>query len=170
MRNICWARRCSRGKMLQPTRCVENSCSPSPPSREISTQPIPWERHIWREKCWRRISPGAWNCWGLAAGQNLAAAQYTLGKLYAEGTVVPKNILAALDLLTKAAVQGNPFAQYRLGKLYLTGEDIPKDIHAALYWLTKAAEQGNPYAGYQLGRLYLYGIEVDRNAEKPSPS
>ena len=47
-------------------------------------------------------------------------AQYLLGKLYAEGKYVEKDVFFALLYLERAAMQNNPYAAYLAGKLYLT--------------------------------------------------
>lgn len=47
-----------------------------------------------------------------------ANAAYTLGKYYAEGKHLKKNIPKAIALLEQAAQMGNPFAEYRLAKIY----------------------------------------------------
>lgn len=44
-----------------------------------------------------------------------------LGKLYLTGESVTKDVAKALEYLTAAVGQENPFAQYTLGKLHLLG-------------------------------------------------
>ena len=69
-----------------------------------------------------------------AAAQGNLWAAYRLGKLYLEGTDVPKNIAKAVEYLSDAAQEGNQYAQYTLGKLYLTGEDVARDREQAYRW------------------------------------
>ena len=59
----------------------------------------------------------------------------------------------ALEYLTAAARQGNPFAQYTLGKLYLLGRDVEQDREQARDWFTRSAAQGNAYAQFFLDRF-----------------
>ena len=59
----------------------------------------------------------------------------------------------ALEYLTAAARQGNPFAQYTLGKLYLLGRDVEQDREQAREWFTRSAAQGNAYAHFFLDRF-----------------
>lgn len=46
-------------------------------------------------------------------------AEYVLGREYATGERLLKNLPKAVELLTRAAKKENNFAQYRLGKLFL---------------------------------------------------
>lgn len=87
-------------------------------------------------------------------------AQYRLGKLLLEGTLVPRDAPAAIRWLEKAADQNNSFAQYALGMALLCGEGAGEDILKAVSLLTAAADQGNNIAAYQLGKLYLAGEKL----------
>ena len=84
--------------------------------------------------------------------QNLQAA-YLLGKFYAQGTVLPRNMEKAQELLTTVAEQGNPYAQYLLGKIYYWGNGVEQDREKGLGYLRQAAEQGHPGAVRFLERL-----------------
>lgn len=77
-------------------------------------------------------------------------AAYSLGKLYADGILISKDMNRAVELFLWSAEQGNQYAQYILGKLYLTGKEVEKNREKAFYYFTKSAEQGNPYAVYFL--------------------
>jgi ankyrin repeat protein len=80
------------------------------------------------------------------ARQGDAAAQYTLGKMYADGNGVPYDYRKAVEWYRKAADQGYAEAQYSLGKMYEHGLDVPRDGRKAVEWYRKAAAQGNEYA------------------------
>ena len=99
-----------------------------------------------------------------AAGQNLSAAQYALGKLYLDDRAVqnPKRGIAWLEY---AAQNDNSYAAYRLGKEYLRGEFKEKDISKAMNYLTQAAELGSQWGQYMLGKLYLMGKEVHHDMD-----
>lgn len=84
--------------------------------------------------------------------QNLTAA-YLLGKAYAQGTVLPRNMEKALELLTTVAGTGNPYAQYHLGKIYYFGNGVEQDWEKGLEYIRQAAEQGHPGAVRFLERL-----------------
>ena len=91
-----------------------------------------------------------WESW--ETHQNLQAA-YLLGKSYAQGTVLPRNMEKALELLTTVAEQGNPYAQYLLGKIYFYGNGVEQDREKGLEYIQLAAEQGHPGAVRFLERL-----------------
>ncbi len=115
-----------------------------------------------------------------AADQGVPAAQWKLGRMYADGDGVPKNTLRAFEYfsrLTKAHgddVPGTPQARFvanafvSLGQYYLEG--IPNSAVKAdperareMYWYA-ASYFADPDAQYNLGRLYL-----DRNAGARDP-
>ena len=84
-----------------------------------------------------------WESW--SKHKNLQAA-YLLGKAYAQGTVLPRNIEKALELLATVAEKGNPYAQYLLGKIYYWGNGVEQDREKGLEYIRQAAEQGHPGA------------------------
>jgi TPR repeat protein len=84
--------------------------------------------------------------------------------LYAEGTVVEKDVFMALLYLERAALENNPYAAYLAGKLRLTDEEN-RDSHRAVEHFTTAAENGNSYAEYMLGKMYLYGNGVEKDID-----
>ena len=90
------------------------------------------------------------SCYEKAAVQGNNYAAYRLGRMYLEGTDVPKDTAKAVEYLTDAAQEGNQYAQYTLGKLYLTGEDVAQDREQAYSWLWESASQGNEYAQFLL--------------------
>jgi hypothetical protein len=115
-----------------------------------------------------------------AAEQGMPAAQWKLGRMYADGDGVQKNTLRAFEYfsrLTKAHgddVPGTPQARFvanafvALGQYYLEG--IPNstvkpdpDRAREMYWYA-ATYFADPDAQYNLGRLYL-----DRNAGARDP-
>lgn len=98
-----------------------------------------------------------WESW--ETHQNLQAA-YLLGKSYAQGGVLPRNMEKALELLTVVAEQGNPYAQYLLGKIYFYGNGVEQDREKGLGYVRQAAEQGHPGAVRFLERL----SQGERNA------
>ena len=115
-----------------------------------------------------------------AADQGMPAAQWKLGRMYADGDGVQKNTQRAFEYfsrLTKAHgddVPGTPQARFvanafvALGQYYLEG--IPNsavkpdpDRAREMYWYA-ASYFADPDAQYNLGRLYL-----DRNAGVRDP-
>jgi uncharacterized protein len=120
-----------------------------------------------------------------AADQGMPAAQWKLGRMYADGDGVPKNSLRAFEFfsrLTRAHgddVPGTPQARFvanafvSLGQFYLEG--IPDsavkpdpDRAREMYWYA-ASYFADPDAQYNLGRLYLdrkAGVRDPRQAAK----
>lgn len=68
-----------------------------------------------------------------------------------------------VELVRKAANQGNPFGQFALGQLQLQGLGVPRDEDAAIRSLVAAAEQEVPAANRLLGKIYLEGRLVHRD-------
>jgi TPR repeat protein len=115
-----------------------------------------------------------------AADQGMPAAQWKLGRMYADGDGVPRDTLRAFDYfsrLTRAHgddLPGTPQARFvanafvALGQYYLDG--IPNsaikpdpDRAREMYWYA-ASYFADPDAQYNLGRLYL-----DRKAGTRDP-
>jgi uncharacterized protein len=83
---------------------------------------------------------------GRAASQGNAAAQATLGWMYADGHEgVQQDFAQAVNWFGKAANQGNAYAEANLAVLYADGDGAPQDYTRALMWSTLAlagAEDG----------------------------
>ena len=94
------------------------------------------------------------SCYEKAAVQGNNYAAYRLGRMYLEGTDVPKDTAKAVEYLTNAAQEGNQYAQYTLGKLYLTGEDVARNREQAYRWFWESASQGNEYAQFFLKHFH----------------
>lgn len=80
----------------------------------------------------------------LAETSDHAFAQYFLGRMYAAGQGVEKDMETAADWYRRAAEKGVADAQYRLGKLYSEGNGVPADMEYAYGWYSVAAHLGNP--------------------------
>jgi uncharacterized protein len=115
-----------------------------------------------------------------AADQGMPAAQWKLGRMYADGEGVQKNSLRAFEYFTRLTrahgddAPGTPQARFvanafvSLGQLYLEG--IPNsavkpdpDRAREMYWYA-ASYFADPDAQYNLGRIYL-----DRNSGARDP-
>jgi TPR repeat protein len=68
-----------------------------------------------------------------------------------------------VELIQKAASQGNPYGQFALGQLQLQGLGVPRDEDGAIGSLVAAAEQQVPAAYRLLGKLYMEGRLVHRD-------
>lgn len=91
------------------------------------------------------------------ADAGYAAAQYTIGVQYAEGSGIPRDFAKAAQWYQKAADQNLAPAQYRLASLYEKGLGVPQDKAKARTLYLKAAEAGNPRAMHNLAVLLADG-------------
>jgi len=101
--------------------------------------------------------------WRPLAEKGVAAAQYRLGTLYAEGKGVAQNDATAATWFQRAAEQGDAAAQYNLGASYAEGLGVDKDDVAAAKWFRRAADQGMAYAQLNLGLLCAAGHGVPKD-------
>lgn len=93
-------------------------------------------------------------------------AQYFMGKLYLDGSLVIPDSEAAMDWFHKASTRGYAPAQYALGKLLLSDDASVHDPELGIQWLEHAAYNGNHYASYRLGKEYLKGKVVRKDTRK----
>ncbi|HXY08389.1 MAG TPA: hypothetical protein VEI52_11145 [Terriglobales bacterium] len=98
-----------------------------------------------------------------AAEQGDVLSQWSLGRSYEQGVVVPKNDQTAAQWYGKAADQGLSEAEAHLGSMYFDGIGVPKDEAMALKWFRKAAEKNQAEAEFGLGVMYAYGRGVPKN-------
>lgn len=105
-----------------------------------------------------------WESW--SKHKNLQAA-YLLGKDYAQGTVLPRDMEKALELLATVAEKGNPYALYLLGKIYYWGNGVEQDRENGLEYIRQAEEQGHPGAVGFWERLAQW--ESQRSHEQAVP-
>lgn len=68
-----------------------------------------------------------------------------------------------LNMLTKAAEQGDSHSQVKLGNMYLGGTGVPQDDKQAVTWFRKSAEQGDPLGQFALGFVYRGGRGVPQD-------
>ena len=93
-------------------------------------------------------------------------AQYFMGKLYLDGSLVIPDSEVAMNWFHKASTGGYAPAQYALGKLLLSDDANVHDSEAGIQWLEHVAYNGNHYASYRLGKEYLKGESVRRDTRK----
>ena len=93
-------------------------------------------------------------------------AQYFMGKLYLDGSLVIPDSEAAMNWFHKASTSGYAPAQYALGKLLLSDDVNVHDSELGIQWLEHAAYNGSHYASYRLGKEYLKGESVRRDTRK----
>ena len=93
-------------------------------------------------------------------------AQYFLGLLYRDGSLLLPDAKQAAHWLELAAKRDLPAAQYALGKLYLSDDPEVHDVDDGLRWLESAARNGNTDAAYRLGKEYLTDKSVQKDSVK----
>ncbi len=92
-----------------------------------------------------------------------AAAMAELGRRYASGIDVSRNIAEAQKLYIQAAEEGDMTAQNELAGAYDYGLFGETDQEKAVYWYRKAAEQNFPVAEVNLGKMYQTGSGVKQD-------
>lgn len=107
--------------------------------------------------------PEAARCFRKAAEAGYAPAQYELGRLYADGLGVERDLKQAAFWYRKAADQGDAEAQNNLGALYAKGEGVRRSDAEAVHWYRLAAAQNDPEATSNLGMMYFRGRGVKRD-------
>jgi TPR repeat protein len=113
----------------------------------------------YREKAYAK----AVELWQPLAEKGNAAAQYSLGTLYAEGKGVEQNDETAFMWFQRAANQGNAPAQYNVGASYAGGAGVAQSDADAVKWFRRAADQGMAFAQLNLGLLYAAGKGVPQD-------
>ncbi len=111
-----------------------------------------------------RLDPVSVITWRAERGHS--ASQLQLGRAYATGDRVEKDLEAARLWLELAAMQSNNEAQYELGTLYFTGNGVRRDYFNAREWWLEAAVNGNSDAQQKLGYLYSEGLGVERDFKR----
>ena len=86
------------------------------------------------------------------ADRGEAEAQFNLGRCYAQGEGVEKDLARAFSWCRKAAEQGHTEAQLTLARCYADGDGVVKDEAEAYAWFTLAAPTSDQ-AGKERGRL-----------------
>lgn len=98
-----------------------------------------------------------------SAAQYNTQSQYMLGML----NCIDGNVNEGLELLEKAALQGNQEAQDLLGVLYFKGEYVPINYEKSIMWFSKLSEHGGNIEQstlYNLGGIYLNKIKDSAKA------
>ena len=97
------------------------------------------------------------------ADEGNAAAQFCVGRLYANGFGVPMDDAKALYFYGAAADQGYPQAQYNLGVMHANGWGVTMDDEQAAEFYREAAVQGYVPAIMSLAEIRHRGMGVERN-------
>jgi TPR repeat protein len=86
-------------------------------------------------------------------------AQYSLARLYLEGTGVDPDARQAARWFNLAAEKGHYQAQALLGHLLVSGEGMPRQPARGLMWLTLARDAADPVKDKWISDLYQRALE-----------
>lgn len=111
----------------------------------------------------RESQSHAFELYQQCAKQNFVLAQYTVGKCYEEGRLIPKNYSFAYDWLEKAASQGYSKAQYYLAFFYEKGLGTEKNVERYMELLELARRGGVAQATQELAICYYNGRCVEQD-------
>ena len=81
-------------------------------------------------------------------------AQYSLARLYLDGTGVAKDPRTAARWFNLAAEKGHYPSQAVLGQLLINGDGVPRQRARGLMWLTLARESADPVKAVWIAELY----------------
>jgi hypothetical protein len=102
---------------------------------------------------------------GVAQSSEVSAeAMNRMGILYATGTGVPQDLVAALAWYQRAAANGSTSAMNNIATMHYHGLGVPQSYQEAAKWLRLAVEQGDAPAQNKLGTMYEDGLGVRRSA------
>jgi hypothetical protein len=93
-----------------------------------------------------------------ASTAGIPQAMNRLAGLYANGTGVTQDVVAAAGWYQRAASMGFAPAQIALGILYEQGAGVPQSRTVAAGHYSDAAQQGNALAMLRLANLYAVGV------------
>lgn len=96
----------------------------------------------------------------LQAKRNSSAAQFTLGKYYAEILGEAKNDAEAITYFKLSAEQNHPLALHELGIFYQEGRAVPQNKIQSLRFFNQATKLGNEESQNRAGILLAHLIEL----------
>lgn len=97
------------------------------------------------------------------AEQEIAIAQWLLGRLYLYSPLIPRDCDAGVAMLVRSFANGNAEAGFDLGNLFRVGHCVRQSGSDAISALLQAHELGHTGAATALGELYLGGQDVEAN-------
>ncbi|HEV8332672.1 MAG TPA: tetratricopeptide repeat protein [Steroidobacteraceae bacterium] len=102
---------------------------------------------------------------GVAQAPDRAEAMNRMGILYATGTGVPQDYVAALAWYRRAAENGSAQAMNNIATIYFHGLGVAQSYEESVKWLRLAVKQGDAVAQNKLGSLYDVGLGVPKSAQ-----
>ena len=97
-----------------------------------------------------------------ASGRALCA----LGRLRAEGDLLPSDSARGMEMCRAAAELGDSVAQVTMGDFFRDGRIVVPNPALAREWYEKAANHDNAEALFRLGEIYRDGTGVAKDAER----
>jgi TPR repeat protein len=101
---------------------------------------------------------------GTQLSEGSPEAMNRMGVLYATGTGVPKDYVAALAWYRRAAEGGSLSAMNNIATMYFHGLGVAQSYEETVKWLRRAVEEGDAAAQNRLGSLYDDGLGVPKSA------
>jgi TPR repeat protein len=90
-----------------------------------------------------------------------SVSQYKLGKAYADGIGVKRDVAQAFTWCLKAAQQGYVDAQSTIGRMYFMGEGTSRNFEESYFWYSVAAKAGKPKEWPQAVARYLNPAQIE---------
>lgn len=109
---------------------------------------------------------GAVACYGWAADQGHADAQFKYGYALYFGEGIENDYTSAAMWFKRAAVQGHAKAMYNLAYCYMYGKGVPTNYEKALEYLKQSAQNGCKEAQETLAECYEKGVLVEQDADE----
>lgn len=101
-----------------------------------------------------------------AAGYGRVDAMQTLGQLYFEGTVIPRDLEKAEAALSRAFLDGDIASGLYLGDIYVSDYGGAQDLARAREIYENLVDIGSAEAMLRLSEIYRFGIGVDVQPER----
>jgi TPR repeat protein len=98
-----------------------------------------------------------------AADGGYAEAQFLIGNILSEGSLVSTDYIGASHYFTQAAQQNHLRSQICLAKAFLSGKGVGRSVDQAVEWLEKAITFESPEAALIMAELYVESDECKDN-------
>ena len=95
-------------------------------------------------------------------------AQYSLGRLYLDGSGVGRDQRQAARWFNLAAEKGHRFAQALLGQLLINGDGVPRQRARGLMWLTLAKQSADPKREAWISSLHAEAFDSANETDRRS--
>jgi TPR repeat protein len=95
-------------------------------------------------------------------------AQYSLARLYLDGTGVSKDARQAARWFNLAAEKGHPQAQALLGQMLINGTGVPRQRVRGLMWLSLAREGADPVKDEWIAALHDQAFAAASESDRQS--